>query len=118
MRPAIALGRPDDFVRRGEVTPIHAAIARFELGGDGFFEHVANGACRGVGDSQLLVLVVARGGDEGELRCVGTPFNVGPFAAAAGDVVTKSGAVLVGRKLQANYFGTVEIDDHALDGGD
>src|SRR5580704_6159756 len=52
------------------------------------------------------------------MRCVRTPLDVGPLAAAAGDVIAESGAVLIGRKLQANYFGTVEIDDHALDGGD
>jgi hypothetical protein len=52
------------------------------------------------------------------MRCVRTPFDVGPLAAAAGDVIAERRAVLIGRKLQANDLGAVEIDNHALDGGD
>ena len=73
----------------------------------------------GVGDAHPLLLVVAGGGDEGELFGVGGPLDVVPAAAAfAADVVAESGAVLVGRHFEADDLDRVEIEDHALDHGD
>ena len=64
------------------------------------------------------LLVIARGGNEREIRRIGAPLHVGPFAAAAGDVVAQRGAVLIGRHLQAHHMRIGDVDHHALNGGD
>ena len=74
-------------------------------------------ARRGFGDAQLLVLVVARGGHERQMRSVRTPFDVSPLAAPAGNVVAQRRAVLIGGKLQADHLRTIQIDNHPLDRG-
>src|ERR1035441_8619669 len=64
----------------------------------------------GVGDAQHFLFMIARGGDESELGTLLIPLDVGPFAAAAGDVVAQGGAVLVGRQVQAHDARAIEID--------
>ena len=61
--------------------------------------------------------MIARRTDEGELRAILVPLNVGPFAAPAGDVVAQRGAVLVGRQFHAHHARPIQIDRDALDRG-
>ena len=87
MAPVVALAEPDELLRLRQEAPVDAPVAAFEEGGDLLFEYVAHGAGGGVGDPQDFLFVIARGRDEGELGAVLVPLDVGPFAAAAGDVV-------------------------------
>src|SRR5882762_1594082 len=51
------------------------------------------------------------------MRSVRTPFDVGPLAAPAGNVVAQRRAVLIGGKLQADHLGTIQVDNYPLDRG-
>ena len=78
LAPVVALGKPDDLVGRRQVAPVDAAVARFEERRDLLLEHVADRAGGGVGDAQLLVLVIARRRHERDVRAVGAPLHVAP----------------------------------------
>src|ERR1700683_5495711 len=66
----------------------------------------------------MLLLVIARSGNERNVRAIRRPLHVGPFAARAGHVVAERGAVLMGPDLEAKPSRSLEIDHHALDRGD
>src|ERR1019366_1803507 len=110
MAPVVALAEPDDFPGLRQVAPVDTAVATFEEGGDRFFEDAAHRAGGGVGDAQHFLFMIARGGDESELGTLLIPLDVGPFAAAAGEVVARGGAVGVGRQVKAQAGGAIEID--------
>jgi hypothetical protein len=116
--PVVALAEPEDLVRGGQVVPVDLAVAALEELGRGLGPSLRELRRCGVGDAEPLLLVVARGGDEGEMLGVGTPLDVVPGVAFAGDVVADGAAVLVGRHLEARCLLCVDVDDHALDHGD
>ena len=94
LSPVVALGEPDHFVGPRENAPVHESVSRLELGRDILTQHVANLSGGGIGDTQDFVLVVARRGDERELRSVGIPLNISPpFVATTDDVIAKSRSV-------------------------
>ena len=62
--------------------------------------------------------MIAGGRDEGELRAVGVPLDVGPVGAAADDVIAEGGAMGVGRHLEAGGRSGLDIDDHPADSKD
>ena len=117
MPPVVALGEPDHFVRCGEILPVHPAVAGFEEGLDVLLEHFADLAGKGVGEAHLLLAMSTRGGYESEVFGIVGPLNVGPFAAAAGDVVAEGGAVLIRRHLDAHDLRAVDINNDALNHG-
>ena len=83
--------------------------------GDVLRQHVAHRAGRRVGDAQRLVLVVARGGDEREVRRVGihcTSAQSAPRQVMSSQSVERcwSGGI-----CRRTTFGAVDVDDHALD---
>ena len=98
--------------------PVDAAVTAFEEGGDLLFQDVAHRAGSGVGDAQHFLFVIARSGDEGQPGAFLIPLDVGPFGAAAGDVVAQRGAVLVRRQVQAHDARAIQIDGDALNRGD
>src|SRR4051794_27358657 len=117
MTPVIALAEPDELFGGGQVMPVDSPVAALEKRGDFLLHDVADFPGGGAGDAENLLAMVAGGGDEGELRSFGGPLHIGPFGAAALDVVAKRRAVLVGGELEAHDARSVQIEDHALDGG-
>ena len=115
MAPVVALGKPDDLVRRRKIVPVHASVPGFEKRLDVLREHVANLARRRVGDAHPLLAMAARGGDKRQMLGIVTPLHIRPFAAAASDVVAQRRAMLIRRHLQPHDLRTVNIDNHALD---
>src|SRR6266581_4107288 len=97
MSPIVAFAKPEELPGLRQVAPVDAAVATFEEGRDLFLEDVAHCTGGGVGDTQEFLLMIARRADKGQLRAVFVPLYVGPFPAAAGDVVAQSGAVLIWR---------------------
>ena len=118
MSPVVALAEPEELPGLRQVIPVDAAVAAFKEGGDFFLQDVAHHAGGGVGNAQHFLFMIARGGDKSESGTFLIPLDVGPFAAAAGDVVAQGGAVLVGRQVEAHDARAIEIDGDALDGGD
>src|SRR5687767_13155898 len=59
--------------------------------------------------------MVARRGDERELRGVRAPLHVDPVVAAAYDVVAERRAVRIRWYLQPDDLPRVDVDDHARD---
>src|SRR3954447_26010749 len=118
MPPIVALTEPEEFFGIRQVAPVDSPVAALEEGGDLLFEDVAHHSRGGVGDSQHFVLVIAGCADEGQLRAILVPLDVGPFAAAAGDIVTQGGTVLVWRQFQTDHPRPVQIDSDALNGRD
>src|SRR3989442_602955 len=98
--------------------PINRALARFILRPNFFFEQVANCAGRGIRNTKLLMLVIARGRDKRELGTIRAPFHVLPFATTAYEVVTQCRAVLISRQLQSYHPGSIYFDYHPLNGRD
>ena len=82
MSPAVAFGKPDDFVRSGQITPVDRLRAGLELRQGNFFENVSNRAGRRVRDSQICSFVVARSRNESDFRAVGAPFGVREIVVA------------------------------------
>ncbi len=103
LAPVVALAEPEDLVGLWQILPVDLVVAALEELRRGFGHDFANVAGFGVGHAEPLLLVVARGGDEGEVRGVVAPLHVVPAAAAAAaDVVADGGAVLVRRHLEAD----------------
>ena len=91
MPPAGALGEPEQLVGRAQVVPVHLVVAGLEELRRALVEDFAHVAVAGVGQPEPLLLVVARGGDEGQGVGVGGPLDVVPAAAAAaGDTSSQS----------------------------
>ena len=74
--PVVTLAEPEDFVRFGKILPVDFAVAALIELRDGFVHHLAHGSSLGVGNTQPLLLVIARGGNEGEVLVVATPIGV------------------------------------------
>src|SRR5271170_1637112 len=117
MTPASALRVPEKLIRFVQHLPVYFSIAGLELRWHGLLHDFANLAGFRIGFTQARLFVIARGGDEGEPGAVRAPLDVGPFGAAAGDVVAEGGTVLVGLDLEASDALAIEINDDALDGG-
>src|SRR4029077_4684440 len=92
MAPVVGLPEPAPLVRSGQEPPVDAAVARLEERFGFLFQDVAHRAGGRVGDSQLLVAVIARRGYERDRRSVRAPLNVPPLAPAR-DVVAQRGAM-------------------------
>src|SRR6185437_10104570 len=117
---ADALRVPEELVAFWQVAKIAAALAALVLGGGGLLVHVAHRAGRGIGNAEVLVFVVARGGDEGKMAAVFAPLHV--LVRAPSEVVRGGRAMLIRRHLQADHAGGLsadgKINDDALNGGD
>ena len=116
--PVVALAEPENLIRVGQRMPIHFSVAALIKLGRRLAHHFAHFAGRGVGDAEPLLLVIARGGHESQVRIIRAPLNIGPARAAAGDVVAQGRAMLIGRHFQPHQFARGHIDDDALDHGD
>src|SRR6266568_8046349 len=64
LTPVIALGEPDHFIRGRESAPVHSAVTGLVLRRHVFPKDIAHAAGRGVGNTEYLVLVIARCRDE------------------------------------------------------
>ncbi len=95
MSPPIALGKPDEFVCRWQITPVDLALARFKLRRGCLFVNVADRTGHGIRDTQILFFVVARGRDKCQMAAVIAPINIVP-AARARNVVTLRRAMRIG----------------------
>ena len=116
LAPVVTLREPQDFVRPGEIAPVlRLVVAALEVGHDLFGHHLANVSARGVGDAQPLLLVIARGGDERQMRAVFVPLHVVPAVpSGTAHVVAQAGAMQVRRHFQAHHSARVNVDNDAL----
>ena len=115
LAPVVALREPDHFVRCRQNAPVDGAVAGFVLGRDIFAKDVTHGSSPGIGDAKHLVLVIARGRDESNVRSIGIPFDVGPFRTATDYVIAERGAMCVGWHLESYHARGIDVDHYALD---
>jgi hypothetical protein len=112
--PVVALGKPDDLVRRRQIAPVDCAIARLVERLGLLLHHLADDTRGCVGHTHLLAPVIPRGRDECHRGAVRTPLHVAPLAAAR-HVVAQGRAMLIGRQLQTHDLAAVHVDDDAVD---
>src|SRR5204863_8422645 len=63
MSPIVALGEPDNFIRSRKIPPINATGAPgLVLSSHGLLEHITNRSRRGLRNTELRALVIARHG--------------------------------------------------------
>ena len=118
LAPVLFLGKPDDLVAGGQIAPVHGTVARLVERVNGLGQDLANGAGRGIRDAQDFLLVIARGRHERDRLAIVRPLHVGPFVAAAGDVVAERRAMLIRRHLEADDLLRHRVDDDAVEHGD
>ena len=83
LAPVVALAEPQNLVRLRQVLPVDLAVAALEELRRRLGHHLAHIAVRGIGHAQPLLLVIARGGDKGEMLVVVAPLHVSQVFVAS-----------------------------------